>query len=189
MTQPASMPPPQLRTQDVAFETLALPPSPYALARTNHRSLSGVLLIGTRLTIPAASTGLAPTPTNVRDRLDTWAARLGVSRSLVRALAWMESGYQPDVVSSAGARGVLQTLPSTRQFVEDVLVGHSVPSTVDGDVEVGVLFLRHLLRRFDGDESLALAAWYQGEHSVRKIGPLKESKVFVADVEALKARM
>jgi LysM repeat protein len=163
--------------------------SPAALARANGRLLSAVLVIGTRLTVPAAPTGLAATPTNVRDRLDAWAARLGVSRSLVRALAWMESGYQPDVVSQAGAHGVLQTLPSTRAYVENVLVGHKLPNTLDGDIEVGVLLIRHLLQRFDGNESLALAAWYQGEASVRSYGMYKVTKPFVANVLALKARM
>ncbi len=161
-----------------------------ALARANRIDPARVLLIGRRLTIPArAATALASTPTNVRDRLDAWAMRLGVSRELVRALAWMESGYQPNVVSSAGARGVLQTLPATRKFVENVLVGRSLPTTLDGDIEAGVLFLRHLLRRFAGDERLALAAWYQGEDAVRKHGLYKVTKPFVANVLALKSRV
>jgi soluble lytic murein transglycosylase-like protein len=125
----------------------------------------------------------------VRSRLDYWANRLGVSAPLLRALAWMESGFQPNVVSKAGARGVLQTLPSTRDFVEDVLVGHSLPRSPDGDIEVGALYLRHLLRQFHGKERLALAAWYQGEAAVRKRGILKVTKPFVAGVLALKARM
>jgi peptidoglycan hydrolase-like protein with peptidoglycan-binding domain len=166
-----------------------------ALAKMNHLDPAKPIVIGTKLSVPvparpqAARTTLAATPTAVRDTLDRWSARLGVSSSLVRALAWMESGYQPNVVSSVGARGVLQTLPSTRDFVETVLVGRSIPHTLDGDVEVGVLFLRHLLQRFDGDEQLALAAWYQGERAVRKEGVYEVSKPFVANVLALKSRM
>jgi peptidoglycan hydrolase-like protein with peptidoglycan-binding domain len=129
------------------------------------------------------------TRTDVRDRLDDWAAQLGVSTHLVRALAWMESGYQPLVVSPVGAIGVLQTLPSTRDFVEDVLVGHAVPTTLDGDIEVGVLYLRHLLQRFDGDERLALGAWYEGERAVRQVGLYPETTLFVDDVLALRDRM
>ena len=107
----------------------------------------------------------------------------------MRALAWMESGYQPNVVSHAGARGVLQTLPTTREFVEQVLLGRPVARTVDGDIEVGVVYLRHLLGQFNGDEHLALAAWYQGEAAVRKSGVFKVTKPFVENVLALKARM
>jgi LysM repeat protein len=160
------------------------------LARANRLDPRHVLLIGVQLRIPgAAASALDATPTEVRARLDFWAARLGMSVHLLRALAWMESGYQPNVISKAGARGVLQTLPVTRDFVEDVLVGHSLPRTLDGDIEVGVLYLRHLLRRFGGDERLALAAWYQGEAAVRKQGVLAVTKPFVAGVLALKARM
>ena len=52
-----------------------------------------------------------------------------------------------------------------------------------------MLFLRHLLDQFGGDERLALAAWYQGEAAVRKYGVYKVTKPFVTDVLALAARM
>ena len=157
------------------------------LAQANRFDPRNVLLIGARLSIPAPA--LDPTPAAARNRLDAWSTRLGVSQPLVRALAWMESGYQPRVVSSAGARGIMQTLPATRQFVEEVLVAHPLPHTLDGDIEVGVLFLRHLLRQFGGDERLALAAWYQGADAVRKHGVFAVTKPFVDDVLALKARV
>jgi soluble lytic murein transglycosylase-like protein len=121
--------------------------------------------------------------------LDGWSGRLGVDPHLVRALAWMESGYQTRIVSDAGARGVLQTLPTTREYVETVLAGHPIPHTVDGDIEVGILYLRHLLQVFHGNERLALAGWYQGERAVRAHGLYKVTKPFVADVLALRARM
>jgi LysM repeat protein len=171
------------------------------LARRNRLDATHVLLIGAKLRIPgytlAASTtpvsrtsaALAATPTQVRERLDFWAGHYGVSPHLLRALAWMESGYQPNVVSKAGARGVLQTLPVTRDFVEQVLVGHALPRSLDGDIETGVLYLKHLLNHFDGSERLALAAWYQGEKAVREHGIFKVTKPFVAGVLALKARM
>jgi LysM repeat protein len=168
------------------------------LARANRLNPNRVLLIGRKLRIPSytlassttsTSRALAATPTEVRDRLDYWSAHYGISRSLLRALAWMESGYQPNVVSNVGARGVLQTLPVTRDFVEQVLVGHALPRTLDGDIETGVLYLRHLLGNFNGSERLALAAWYQGEKAVRAHGLYKVTKPFVANVLALKARM
>jgi soluble lytic murein transglycosylase-like protein len=161
-----------------------------SLARANHLVPSRVLLIGTRLKIPgAASSALQATPTEIRERLDQWSARLDVSPPLVRALAWMESGYQPNVVSQAGARGVLQTLPSTRDFVENVLLGRPAARNVDGDIEVGIVYLRHLLSQFAGDEHLALAAWYQGEAAVRRSGVFAVTKPFVENVLALKSRM
>jgi LysM repeat protein len=159
-----------------------------SLARANRLDPAAVLLIGTHLNVPPAA-ALTATPSDVQSRLSAWAQRLGVSPDLVRALAWMESGYQPGVVSPVGARGVMQVMPQTRDWVEQVLLGHTVPRTVDGDIEVGVLYLRHLLGRFDGDTRLALAAWYQGEAAVRQFGLYQMTKPFVADVLALQSRM
>jgi soluble lytic murein transglycosylase-like protein len=64
-----------------------------------------------------------------------------------------------------------------------------VPRTLDGDIEVGVLYLRYLLQRFDGNTTLALGAWYQGEAAVRRFGLYKVTKPFVEDVLALQERM
>jgi hypothetical protein len=152
---------------------------PRTLAAIVHRD---------RVPVRASAATAAP-PSNVPAKLDVWSERLGVDPHLVRALAWMESGYQTRIVSSAGARGVLQTLPSTRLYVENVLAGHPIPNTVDGDIEVGVLYLRHLLQVFHGDASLALAGWYQGEAAVRQYGVYNVTKPFVANVLALRARM
>jgi soluble lytic murein transglycosylase-like protein len=129
----------------------------------------------------------AVTPaTTVRALLDRWAAHYGVGKRLVRALAWMESGFQTNLTSAAGAWGVMQILPATWSYVETVLLGHKVPRTASGNIRVGILYLRQLLREFAGDERKALAGWYQGPASVRKIGVLRETKVFVANVLALR---
>jgi LysM repeat protein len=160
-----------------------------AIASLNHIDPARPILIGQRLKLPARAAALAPTQTDVRAKLDSWSARLGVDPHLVRALAWMESGFQTRIVSSAGARGVLQTLPTTREYVETVLAGRQIPRTVDGDIEVGILYIRHLLGVFKGNQSLALAAWYQGERAVRQHGVYNVSKPFVANVLALKLRM
>jgi len=146
-------------------------------------------VIGQRLRLPAPAPSLTPQRLDVRSMLDTWSGRLGVDHHLVRALAWMESGFQTEIVSSAGARGVLQTLPTTRAYVENVLAGRKIPNTVDGDIEVGILYLRHLLAAFNGNEHLALAGWYQGERAVKASGLYKVTKPFVANVLALRGRM
>jgi peptidoglycan hydrolase-like protein with peptidoglycan-binding domain len=124
----------------------------------------------------------------VRSLLNYWATYYALDRSLIRALAWMESGYQTDVTSSEGASGVLQILPSTWTYVETVLIGRSVPHTVAGNIRVGVAFMRELLGEFNGDQRAALAAWYQGPTSVHKRGPFRETRRFVANVVALKQR-
>jgi LysM repeat protein len=158
-----------------------------SLASANKLDPAKPLLIGTRLALPGATAKVSSS--SVRELLTATARHYGVDEQLVRALAWMESGYQTSIVSSAGAVGVMQTLPVTRDYVESVLAGRRIPRTVAGDVEVGVLYLKSLLEHFDGNESLALAAWYQGEKAVRERGVYKVSKPFVANVLALKSRV
>ena len=99
---------------------------------------------------------------SVRTMLTNWAIAYRLDPGLVRALAWMESGFQPGLVSSAGARGVLQVLPTTRSYVQSVLIGYKVPNSTYGNIRIGVAYLHHLLREFNGNRTLALAAWYQG---------------------------
>jgi len=174
-----------------------------ALAKLNHVDPARVLVIGKRLRVPVrveASASAAERPqavavpatsntTSVRASLDRWAAVYGIDPSLARALAWMESGYNNTLVSSVGAQGVMQLLPTTWDYVETVLIGHPVAHDADGNVHVGMAYLHHLLAAFDGNETLALSAWYQGEKSVRDGGPLEVSKIFVANVLALRKRM
>src|SRR3954451_22118118 len=131
----------------------------------------------------------APAPTaSVRTMLTNWAIAYRLDPTRVRALAWMESGYQPGLVSSAGARGVLQVLPSTRSYVQSVLIGHKVPNSTSGNTRIGVAYLRELLREFHGNRARALAAWYQGPFSVHKRGQLAETRLFVRNVLALLTR-
>jgi Transglycosylase SLT domain/Putative peptidoglycan binding domain len=137
---------------------------------------------------PVLVKAISTTPADrVRSLLDYWAAHYSVDRKLVRAVAWMESGYQTDLTSSAGAWGVMQILPVTWSYVETVLIGAKVPRTASGCIRIGVVYLRQLLHEFRGNERRALAAWYQGPASVRKNGILAESKIFLRNVLALKS--
>jgi hypothetical protein len=166
------------------------------LARLNHLNPADVLLVGTRLRVPVvrhvAATRVAYRTTSiaaVRFLLDYWAGHYGVNVHLVRALAWMESGYNNALVSPAGARGIMQLLPSTFRFAENVLIGHRLKHNANGNVRAGVAYLAHLLHDFRGNKRLALAGWYQGEGAVRKHGVYKVSRRFVKDVLSLEKRM
>ena len=165
------------------------------LAQLNRLDPANPILIGTRLRLPASvrvmpTAEAATNASTVRASLDRWAAYYGVDPHLAHALAWMESGYNNAMVSSVGAQGVMQLLPTTWTYVEDVLIGHKIGDHgPDGNVHVGMAYLHHLLQVFNGNERLALAGWYQGERSVKASGPLKVSKAFAADVLALRERM
>lgn len=163
-----------------------------ALASANSIKSVHLVVEGAKLRVPVAA-GVAGPATDldrstVRGLIDKWAAHYGIPVSLARALAWQESGFQVNVTSSVGAWGPMQVIPETWAFVETVLLGRRMPRTAEGGIEVGMALLNHLLKRFDGDQRLALAAWYQGEKAVRERGFFDETKVFVANVLALAGR-
>jgi len=137
----------------------------------------------------ARSTTTPTAPVSVESLLDRWATYYGVDQHLVRGLAWQESGYQPSVVSEQGAVGVMQVTPDTWAFVEAVLIGHPVPWTVEGNVQVGVAYLHYLIALFGGDTTRAVAAYYQGPHSVDVYGISDTARVYVNDVLALARRL
>lgn len=161
------------RRAGLAVDGIAGPATRRALARA-----SGVR--SARAGAPARS---------VRGLLDYWAGRYGMSPRFIRALAWIESGWRRHVVSPAGAFGVMQVTPATWRFVQTVLLGHPVPRTASGNIQVGVVFIRHLYRRFNGNVRLALAAYNQGEWAVRRYGVYREARRFAANVLAMRGRV
>jgi peptidoglycan hydrolase-like protein with peptidoglycan-binding domain len=124
----------------------------------------------------------------VRRMLGREARRYGVSPSLVRALAWMESGFHWNLTSATGAWGVMQVMPATWQFVEDVLTGRDFRRTARGNIRVGIVYLRHLLHEFGGSRRLALAAYYQGPAGVRRHGLYRETRLYVRAILGLQRR-
>jgi Transglycosylase SLT domain/Putative peptidoglycan binding domain len=137
---------------------------------------------------PRVSRSRGASLAEVRRMLGHWARHYGLSPRLVRAVAWMESGFRWNVRSSAGAWGVMQIIPATWRFVEDVLLGRDVRRTARGNIRVGTLYLRYLLRDFDGRRRMALAAYYQGPRAVRRHGLYPETRVYVRTVLALRQR-
>lgn len=117
------------------------------------------------------------------------ASQHGVPPSLAAAIAHQESGFNNTMVSPAGARGVMQVLPGTFDYVDRVLgAGPHDPSSPQQNTRAGVIFLRQLLRETGGDQSAAVASYYQGPTSVRQNGLLPETQRYVANVMALKQR-
>jgi soluble lytic murein transglycosylase-like protein len=165
-----------------------------ALARLNGLNPARILFADLRIRVPAvrvAPPALMPVPdrSDVRASIARWSAHYGVDASLVRALAWQESGFSPVVTSPVGAWGVMQIMPGTWSYVESMLLGQHVPRTADGNVRVGVAFLRQLLRMWGGNTRLALASYYQGAGSVGKHGLFPETRRYVANILALRGRV
>ena len=117
------------------------------------------------------------------------AAAHGVSPSLAAAIAWQERGFNNSMVSSANARGVMQVMPGTWDWVQQNLASRRLdPASAVDNVHAGTLYLRQLLRESGGDPVTAAAGYYQGPASVKKIGMLPETERYVANVMALRSR-
>ncbi len=176
-----------------------------AIAAMNGLDPAGLLLAGSALKLPTGSpvagqpsppptatpaASPAPTPGRVTSAdIATVATRNGVPASLASAIAWQESGFNNAMVSAANARGVMQVLPGTWDWVQANLARRQLdPASPIDNVGAGVLYLGQLLRDTNGDPGLAAAAYYQGLASVRHIGMLPETQRYVANVLALRSR-
>jgi soluble lytic murein transglycosylase-like protein len=140
---------------------------------------------------PAVVPAAAPNPTPVQVTaadIGAVASGQGVSPSLAAAVAWQESGFQNGVVSLANARGVMQILPGTWEWIEQHSGRQLDPNSATDNVQAGVMYLDTLLRDSGGDEATAVASYYQGASSVRRIGMLPETRQYVANVMALRPR-
>ena len=113
----------------------------------------------------------------------------GVSGSLAAAIGWQESGFNNSMVSPANARGVMQIMPGTWEWVQQNLTDQPLdPESATDNVHAGVLYLRQLLDETGGDEATAIAGYYQGLGSVRLRGLYEDTKQYVANVQALRSR-
>ena len=172
-----------------------LNPDNYLLAGTVIKLPTGAQAPSNPNPAPSATVvpPAAPNPTNERvdsSQIAQVAAQHGVPASLASAIAWQESGFNNAMVSSANARGVMQIMPGTWDWVNRSLSGGNPlnPNSAIDNVRGGVLYLRQLLNDFNGDSNLAAAAYYQGEGAVKSRGLYPETQEYVNSVNALRAR-
>lgn len=132
-------------------------------------------LFGARASDPALVALVAP--------FEGWADAFGISRTLVKALGFVESGWRVDAVSSSGAVGVCQVLPSTAAWINTALFGgaHLDPMIGDQNIHLACGYLR-FLHDLIGDEGRAVAAYFQGPGSVQRDGLKPDSIAYVARV-------
>ncbi|HZB76970.1 MAG TPA: LysM peptidoglycan-binding domain-containing protein [Solirubrobacteraceae bacterium] len=177
------------------------------MAAMNGLDPAGILVAGTVIKLPsgapAPAQAAAPAPEPVVPAADpvptparlsaadvqSVAAQYGVSPSLAAAIAWQESGFNNEMVSSANARGVMQVMPGTWDYVQQNLAQRPLdPASATDNVHAGVMYLKQLLNQTGGDEASAIAGYYQGISSVQNRGMFDDTERYVANVQALRSR-
>lgn len=186
-----------------------------ALISTNGIADASRIRTGQRLTIPggpppitapAAAPAPAPAPppvsaapvmpprmaelvaqrSPIRQLITEEATEAGVPVPFALAVAWQESGWRQDVVSSAGAIGVMQLMPGTARWIGEAMLGRPVnPQDARDNVRAGVRLLAYYLARYGGNRDLTLAAYYQGQGAVDRHGIYPVSRTYIASINAL----
>jgi hypothetical protein len=114
-------------------------------------------------------------------------ARHGVDPALVRAIMHAESAFEPNALSPKGAQGLMQLMPATAD-------DYGVTDAFDPvqNIDAGVEHLAMLLDIYDGDVTLAAAAYNAGQGAVarygRQVPPFAETQVYVQRVSTLYQR-
>lgn len=115
----------------------------------------------------------------IRRAIMFYAKRYRLDPALLRAVIKVESDFRPDAVSRKGAVGLMQLMPDTAATlrVSDI---HDPLQNIRG----GAKQLRHLLNVYEGQLSLALAAYNAGIHRVRggRIPRIRETQSYVRKV-------
>ena len=118
--------------------------------------------------------------THIYKIIDKAAYLFAVDAALIKAVVKAESNFNPKAVSHAGAMGLMQLMPETADILKV-----SNPFDPKENIYGGVRYLKKLMKLFDGDVKLSLAAYNAGRSSVLKYGgipPYKETKEYVKKV-------
>jgi hypothetical protein len=122
----------------------------------------------------------------IEDLIAKYSARNGLDPGLVRAVIKQESGGNPQSVSVAGAQGLMQLMPETA-------AGYGVQNPLDPEqnVAAGTRHLAGMLREFNGDLPMALAAYNAGSAAVKRYGgvpPYSETQRYVQNIMGMLGR-
>ena len=106
--------------------------------------------------------------------------KYNVEPALIKAVIKAESNFNHRAVSPKGARGLMQLMPATASSLQVQDSFHP-----ENNIEGGVRYLRYLIKYFNGNLPLALAAYNAGENAVIRYGgipPFRETQTYVQRV-------
>jgi soluble lytic murein transglycosylase len=112
--------------------------------------------------------------------INSKAMKYNIAPALVKAVISTESNWDPSAVSQKGAMGLMQLMPFTARDM-----GVSNPFNPEENIEGGTKYLKFLLDKFDGDISLALAAYNAGPAKIEESGGIpriQETQKYVKKV-------
>jgi len=119
-------------------------------------------------------------PTEYDPQILDASKRYGLDHRLVKALIKVESRFDNEAVSPKGAMGLMQLMPETAKTM-----GVIHPLDPKENIEGGARYLRHLLKQFNDDLMLALAAYNAGPDTIKRYGgipPFKETQDYLKKV-------
>jgi hypothetical protein len=98
------------------------------------------------------------------------AKKNSLPEDLLFGVIWVESRFNPRAVSPVGARGLMQLMPRTADYLAECIQWDGRKNSFDPEfnISAGSYYIARLIREFKGDENLALAAYNAGPGNVRK---------------------
>ena len=133
------------------------------------------------ISIGWAQSGKATTQIEAEYYVTAYAQHYRVPVALARATVERESNWQPCVISSKGAVGLMQLMPATAKRL-----GVADRCNLDQSVSGGVRYLAWLMRQFHNDLRLVAAAYYVGEETIDRRGLAYRNSDVVAYVTAIR---
>lgn len=119
-------------------------------------------------------------PTAFEDIIKKEAKRNKIEPEWAFAIARRESSFMPDAVSPANARGLMQVLPSTAEYLEKRRISSKQLLDADTNVKIGNKYLRYLMNKLNNNSILATASYNAGWRRVKQWLP--ENKALEADI-------
>lgn len=108
-------------------------------------------------------------PKKYDDIIDKYSSEYNVDRSLVKAVIFKESRFKETAVSSKGAIGLMQLMPSTALWLMNKLkIEDYKIESADNNIRLGTYYLSHLMKLMDSDEEHALLAYNAGPENAKR---------------------